>query len=123
MGRKNWEEELEESRIAVQQELLTFQMEMEQKNDIKIEGLKQIYDDSAKRLKKEVDRQQELLDQQTKQIYIQENILKFKDFGLNILMNKIQFPHDGFVSDPQEIKFENGIDASSYPNQTHNYSK
>jgi len=118
---KNWDKEMRESQIKIH-DLETRQKEMLENNDVEIKRLKDIYDAETKELKAKLELQQELFNQQTKVINVQENALKFKDFGLNNLMNnfQLQIQYDDFVSDSQEIEFENGDDESNYSNQTLN---
>jgi len=112
--KKNWKNELEETQMKVYRDLAKFQNDMDESSNLKIEGLKEIYDFNTKKFKEEID-------QQTKVINVQKHAIKFKDCALNDLLNKIQFRYDGFVSNSQEIAFENCNSASNYLNQTNSY--
>jgi len=115
--KKNWYKELEETQMKVLRDLAKFQND----SNLKIEVLKEIHNFDTKKLKEEIDHQQQLLDNQTNVINVQEHAIKFKDFALNNLMNKLQFRYDGFLSNSQEIAFEKHNDASNYLNQTNCY--
>jgi len=117
----NWEKDLESSRQEIQRDIETYGNAIDEKNDVKIQKLKEIYNAETKQLEKEIYRQQELLDQQTKIINIQENDIKTKGLALESLMNQLQNRPKYFVIDPQVIELENEDNASNSPLQTHNY--
>jgi len=103
----NWIKDLENSRTSIQRDIETYGNDIDEKNDVKIKKLKESYDTEIKQLEKEIYRQQELSDQQTTIINIQEIQLQ----------NRPKY----FVIDPQVITLENGDNASNSPLQTHNY--